>query len=214
MQAPRQARSVASLNRMLAAAETVLQQKSFDAATLAEIARAAGVTTGAFYARFRDKEGLLRELEERVYRAMRTFAEEYAPEPGSAVSLRAVLEESLRGMAEFYATHRGTLRALVLRSRADPALRERMDQANRSGLERFMAPLLARRAEIGHPDPATALNMGLFFTACTLREAILFQEPLLRGTLVAGDVLPRELARALLAYLAVPDGPADVETRP
>src|SRR5262245_60009024 len=63
---PRQARSTETYRRLLDAAEALLQRKSFDRVSVAEIAGRAGVTIGAFYARFPDKEALLEALEAQV----------------------------------------------------------------------------------------------------------------------------------------------------
>jgi Transcriptional regulator len=63
---PQQARSAESYQKMLDAAEEVLGEKSFDDATINEIVMRAGLTIGAFYARFHDKDSLLRELEARM----------------------------------------------------------------------------------------------------------------------------------------------------
>src|SRR3954465_1577917 len=61
---PQQLRSRETLDRILDAAEQVLEQKTFNEATLAEIMERAGVTVGAFYRRFPDKDALLHHLEE------------------------------------------------------------------------------------------------------------------------------------------------------
>src|SRR3954463_16064866 len=68
--AAQQARSTETSNRLLAAAEALFAEQSFDDTSVAEIAERAGVTTGAFYARFRDKEALLEVLEEQLYAAL------------------------------------------------------------------------------------------------------------------------------------------------
>src|SRR3954465_8136798 len=64
---PRQARSQMTLDRILDAAERVLDEKSFTEATVAEIMVRAGVTVGAFYRRFPDKDALLHFLDERFF---------------------------------------------------------------------------------------------------------------------------------------------------
>src|SRR5437762_6307200 len=64
---PQQTRSRETLDRILDAAERVLDEKSFTEATLAEIMERAGVTVGAFYRRFPDKDALLHFLDERFF---------------------------------------------------------------------------------------------------------------------------------------------------
>ncbi|NNL66054.1 MAG: helix-turn-helix transcriptional regulator, partial [Myxococcales bacterium] len=62
---PRQSRSRETLDRILDAAEALVAEKGFEDATVAEIVRRGGSSVGAFYTRFRDKDGLLYALYER-----------------------------------------------------------------------------------------------------------------------------------------------------
>src|SRR5215470_12577765 len=57
--APQQGRSRESLRKLLKAAAEVLGQHGVEGATIARIARHAGLTLGAVYRRFPDKEALL-----------------------------------------------------------------------------------------------------------------------------------------------------------
>jgi AcrR family transcriptional regulator len=59
---PKQARSERTLQRLLAAAEALIKEKGHAAVSIPEIARRAGSSVGGFYARFRDKDELLRAL--------------------------------------------------------------------------------------------------------------------------------------------------------
>ena len=52
---PQQARSQETLNRLLDAAEQLVAEKGFDDTPVAEVARRAGSSVGAFYSRFREK---------------------------------------------------------------------------------------------------------------------------------------------------------------
>ena len=64
---PQQARSQQTLDRLLDAAEALAAEKGFDDTTVAEVARRAGSSVGAFYTRFKDKDGLLHALYDRYY---------------------------------------------------------------------------------------------------------------------------------------------------
>src|SRR5499433_1449462 len=64
---PKQARSERTLQRLLDAAEALIKEKGHAAVSIPEIARRAGSSVGGFYARFRDKNELLRALEERHF---------------------------------------------------------------------------------------------------------------------------------------------------
>src|SRR5512143_476146 len=64
---PKQARSERTLQRLLDAAEQLIAEKGHQAVSIPEIARRAHSSVGGFYARFRDKNELLRALEERHF---------------------------------------------------------------------------------------------------------------------------------------------------
>src|SRR5512147_110378 len=64
---PKQARSERTLQRLLDAAQELIEEKGHAAVSIPEIARRAGSSVGGFYARFRDKDELLRALEERHF---------------------------------------------------------------------------------------------------------------------------------------------------
>src|SRR5262245_40296795 len=85
---PRQSRSRATLDRLLDATATLLAEKPFDEASVAEIARRAGTSVGAFYGRFPDKESLLDSFDERFFELARASCDEFFDSPAwSAASL-------------------------------------------------------------------------------------------------------------------------------
>jgi len=201
LKTPVQARSVASYERLVAAARAVLEEKSFDEATVAEIAARAGLTVGAFYARFGDKEALLRHLEELVFDEMRALVAEVAARAdrreGSAAELVGDLVAALAGI---YRSSRAVCRALVLRSRTDAALRERLRALNRENIERIVAALAAS-GSIGHDEPERALEFALLAERSLLREAILFGEGFALGRGWDDEALLEETTRMIVRYL-------------
>ena len=200
---PQQARSQETLDRILDAVEEVLDQKSFGEATLAEIMDRAGVTVGAFYRRFPDKDALLHLLDERFWDDMREVAAELLdPARWDGASIPEIMHEFLRVAVHIYRTRRGLLRSLFLRSRTDVIIRETAHRVNATFLRRLRVLLLARRHEIRHPNPRYAIELGFLVLIASMREAILFSEvwPTVR---VAGDRLPAELTRLFLAYLGI-----------
>src|SRR5437762_12309546 len=105
---PQQHRSQETLHRILDAAEWVLDSKSFTEATLAEIMERAGVTVGAFYRRFPDKDALLHLLDERFFREMQARADELLdPNHWQGGSISEILSEFARTGVNVYTTSRG-----------------------------------------------------------------------------------------------------------
>ena len=62
---PQQERSQRTLERLLDAAEAIILEQGVEAANVAAVAKRAKSSVGAFYARFQDKETLVRAVCER-----------------------------------------------------------------------------------------------------------------------------------------------------
>lgn len=107
----RQARSKATRERLLAAGEKVFADKGYDGAKLSDIAAEAGVSVGAVYFRFKDKDALFQAIAE-------TFAEGVRGRM-QAVMAGGVAEDIIRkvvlGTAANMRAHRGLFRAIVER---------------------------------------------------------------------------------------------------
>jgi AcrR family transcriptional regulator len=201
---PQQHRSQETLDRILDAAERILDDKSFSEATLVEIMERAGVTVGAFYRRFPDKNALLHLMDERF------FGELYAR--GDAVlsvdrwpdaSIADILGEFTREAVVIYRQRRGLLRSLFLRARIDPVIQETARQVNAHLIQRLVALLMPRAAQIRHPDPRRAIELGYMVLVGALRETTLFGEVWPSPSVADGLDLTGELTRVYLGYLGV-----------
>jgi len=205
---PQQARSQQTLDRILDAAEALVSEKGFDDTPVAEIARRAGSSVGAFYSRFPDKDALIGALNERfLVQATATADAALDPARWQRATIEEIAEAVVRFLVEIHREQRGLLRAFAQRMRVDPefhARRERLSQHIATGLS---ALLLAHRAEIQHEDAQRAAGFALTMVFGVLEHTILFGE--LRSGVLAwtDDDLSTELARAFLAYLTVPSRP-------
>lgn len=90
---PRQARSAATLARVLRAAEEIASSSGLEEMTMTGVAERAGVSVGTIYRRFEDKEQLITALTERMLERR----EEYVAEQLSKA------EPSLSGVMDAYA---------------------------------------------------------------------------------------------------------------
>jgi AcrR family transcriptional regulator len=206
---PQQARSQQTLDRLLDAAEALVSEKGFDDTPVAEIARRAGSSVGAFYSRFPDKDALIGALNERfLAQAVATADAALDPARWQRATIGEIAEAVVRFLVEIHRQQRGLLRAFAQRMRVDAefhARRERLSEHIATGLS---ALLLAHRAEIRHDDPQRAAGFALTMVFGVLEHTILFGE-LRSGVFAwADDDLSTELARAFLAYLTVPSRPA------
>lgn len=205
---PQQTRSQETLDRILDAAERVLEEKSFTEATLAEIMERAGVTVGAFYRRFPDKDALLHLLDERFFEHMRERADELLdPAHWRGASVTEILTEFARTAVDVYASKRGVARSLFLRARVDPVIQSTGRQINAHNIARLRLLLLdpSRRAEVTHPDPERAIALGFMMFFGALRETTVFGEVWPEHQELIGENLGDEMAHLYLSYLGVRD---------
>ena len=201
---PHQARSQQTLDRLLDAAEALLMEKGFEDVKVADVAAHAESSVGAFYARFRDKDGLLFALQQRWRdQAIATTDDALDPERWEAAGVAGILRSVIPFLVGIFRERKGLMRAFVLRHYTDAAFREQRDRLTDYVADKLAALLLARRDEIGHPDPEMAARFGLGLVFDGIQSAVLFDEP--RGVPMGDDRLAAELARAYLAYLGVPD---------
>ncbi|MFL5615342.1 MAG: TetR/AcrR family transcriptional regulator [Gemmatimonadaceae bacterium] len=207
---PRQVRSQETLHRILDAAERVLDEKSFTEATVAEIMIRAGVTVGAFYRRFPDKDALLHFLDERFFHEVGERGEALLDaERWRGASTADFLTEVARAAVDLYLSNRGVARSLFLRARVDPVVQATARRVNARFIERLQAVLLEpeRRGELTHPDPERAIALGFMMFMAALRETTLFGEVWPNHREIVGGALADELARLYLSYLGAPLSP-------
>jgi AcrR family transcriptional regulator len=203
---PRQARSRETLDRILDAAEALLAEKGFEDATVAEVVGRAHSSVGAFYTRFRDKDGLLYALYERyLEQAMATADDALDPARWSDTSVPETLEAVVRFLVRVYRDHTGLIRAFVVRNCTDAEFQTRQARLSHYVAEKLGAVLLSRREAITHPRPERAVGFGLAMVFATIEDAVLFGETRSRVAAIHDSELATELTRAYLAYLGVPD---------
>jgi AcrR family transcriptional regulator len=202
---PRQKRSERTLHRLLDAAERLLDRKTFDELTVQDVVKAAKSSVGSFYARFADKEALLAALYDRHQEEVgATVSAAVDRERWRGTPLPEIVREIVRFTLRLYRSHRGLLRALVLRGHARPDPRYRdPKQRSRTAIAEVGALLASRSEEIGHPDPKLAASLGYLSVLATAREKLLFGDSTASAVAVSDHELEEELTRAYLAYLHV-----------
>ncbi len=90
----RQKRSQASFERILDAAESLLEDRSFDELTISDVVRRAESSVGAFYTRFSDKDALLDALYQRFQdQAIATMERHLAPEQWESASVEQIVTQ-------------------------------------------------------------------------------------------------------------------------
>lgn len=196
---PRQERTRLALNAMLDAAEQLVAEKGFDAASIVEISTRAGCSVGGFYRRFKDKNGLLHALHERFCEEAQATADEALdPQRWRAAHSQEIVSSFTAFLIEIYQQRAGLLRAFLVRGVSDDEVRSRTEELV-AYLAAKLGDLLAEHAdELGHPDPAMASDFGLRVVLGVLVQTLLLQQP---SRPLAGPHYVEELARVLNNYL-------------
>jgi len=206
---PQQERSRESLRKLLKAATEVLGQHGVEGTTIPRIAQHAGLTPGAVYRRFRDKDalleaailGILERQDERLKAGL-------TPEKAAKIPLDVFVEQIVGGMVVSYRANAALLRAFrhFTQGRRDSEFFRKAAKLEVRSLERVVDLILTGRRNIGHSNPRLAVTFALMMVVSTLYEMVVMPAPIREWkTLLPKDdnALKRELTRAFLSYLGV-----------
>jgi len=201
---PKQARSEATLHRLLDAAEALIEETGSAEVSIPDIVRRAGSSVGGFYARFRDKNELLRALEERFFREQRARLERLTrPEAWQSVPLPEIVRRCMIELVEVFRSRRALIRAFVARAVHDVEFRGEAQRFEREVAERVSALLLSRPGAIGHPRPALAIPLAVALVFGAMTAGALFGDPRRPFASLQPEEAAEELARNFLGYLQV-----------
>jgi AcrR family transcriptional regulator len=215
IRAPQQARSQETLERLLDAAEVVLAERGVEGASVAEIAKRAGSSVGAFYARFHDKEALLGYLFQRFDEQADATAEAALDASRwEGIPLPVALESMLQFIMGVLHEKRGLIAAMLSRTPSTPALGLLGDRMLERVAERMRALLASRKVKLRHRAASRAVDTAVWmiFSALELRAAAsLHKAPRLDDGLLAA-----ELAEVCVRYLGIdePTHPRATRARP
>lgn len=206
---PQQERSRESERKLLKAAAEVLGQHGVEGATIPRIARHAGLTPGAVYRRFRDKDellettilGILERQDERTKVGL-------APKAAAQIPLPVFADQIIGGMVISYRANAALLRAIrqFVQPRAHTEFWKKVSVLELRTFRRVVDLFVVHREEIKHPQPKMAVSLGLMTVISTLFELVVQpQDPSLYKGLWPQDdrTLKKELVRAFLNYLGV-----------
>ena len=205
----KQSRSRESLQRLLNAAAEVLTERGLEGATIPRIAAKAGLSPGAVYRRFPDKDALLQNVVltvlEQIDKNTRTLL---TPEFARQGSLRHFAEQIIQKSLQGHRQNATLMRALdqYILTHPNVAFKKKVNRLNIRTTRRVADFLLLKRKEIKHPDPEGAVSFALIQVGFTLREMILLDTMSEEWSSLLpkdDDQLLGELTRAFLNYLGV-----------
>ena len=197
---PTQVRSKKALERFLNVAAELLADNRFEDTGIAQISQLAESSVGTFYRLLADKDVLLFAVHERFVAQGRSAIDALLEELGQREqSLAEQIELFIKGIVKLFEGHEGLLRALVRRSSADVQFRQRFHQLNAYISQTLCRIVLAKRNELGHPNPEQAADLSAHMLLASMNYFTMV------GTLgiTPREVVPGELSRLICSYLEV-----------
>jgi AcrR family transcriptional regulator len=199
---PQQRRSRESLERVLKAGERVLEQKGYEGFTIAEVSRRAKVSVGSVYGRFENKDALIRAIHVRMMERLTGPEEEVAAAPDEAgLDLATAVARGVHALADSMDRERRLLRVFMVRGAVDPSIARPGSQSSQATGRAFKTAVLARREEIGHPDPELAADIAFRMVYDVLARQVMHGPTFESDRMVEWDDLVDELIAAVIAYL-------------
>jgi len=200
--APRQDRSRRTLSRITAAAEALFAERGYDGTKVGDIAARARCSVGAFYARFNDKESLFLHLHDQqcdqLIQRIEFLCDLFRAENAS---LEVMVRQTVRALFVFAGQRRAMTRVFIQRSGIDEPFHARYARSWGEVRRRLRPLLMARRPEIGHPDPARAVDFALQLVHSGWANDVLHHGVADLTGQQTGEALIDDLADACLAWL-------------
>jgi AcrR family transcriptional regulator len=201
---PKQARSEETLSRLLDAAESLIVEKSISDVSIPEIVRRADSSVGGFYARFRDKNELLRALEERFFNDVLERVNKIAePERWRGVPVAEIVRPCVFEFVQMFREREALITAFLFRAAQDPEFIAEGLRFRRSVSEHISSLLLDRRDELGHPDPEVAIEIVVQMAIGLLQQMALSGDFRVDGRRLSDDRIVDEITRNFISYVGI-----------
>ena len=201
---PKQARSEQTLYRLLDAAEELIQEKGLADVSIPEIVRRAGSSVGGFYARFKDKDELLRALEERFLHRLDEQVVELA-DPGhwGRATTAEIVASCMNELVSTYRAEHNMINAFLVRAAAHVEIRDEGMRFRQRVSSRISDLLLTRRDEISHPEPEVAIDLAVQLAFGLMLQNVIFGEIRAGDRVLSDAEIEAELTRNFLAYVGI-----------
>ncbi|MBV8946334.1 MAG: TetR/AcrR family transcriptional regulator [Solirubrobacterales bacterium] len=198
---PKQRRSRESYERVLDAAHALLEENGFEGLTVQEVAARSGVSVGAIYERFGNKETLLRDVHARLMESMLQSGESAGDPAASAAGAAAAVAAVVAGMARVMNDNRKALRAFMHLGAVDEVISARGSKASIALSKTFKRALMPYATEFGHPEPEVALDVAFRIAYSTLARQVMYGPVFESDRRLSWKRLVDEIASACAAYL-------------
>jgi AcrR family transcriptional regulator len=178
-----------------------------EGATIPRIARHAGLTPGAVYRRFTDKDALLESvilgILERQDERLRSGL---TPETAAQIPLPVFAGQLINSLVVSYRANAALLRAMrqFVRGKVNTDFWKKVSRFEMRTYEHLVDLILASARDIRHPQPKMAVSLGMMMVISTLHELVVevSDAKAWKGLLPQDDrALKDELTRSFLSYL-------------
>ncbi|HET8698892.1 MAG TPA: TetR/AcrR family transcriptional regulator [Gammaproteobacteria bacterium] len=165
----RQKRSQKTYNALIETCFAMLEQREFSEISIAELARKAGYSVGAFYARFKSKDELFNAMIERHIEQRRAVrARQFATEPDESL-IREIVEETVG----YFWTRRRFWRAALIRSIDDPEFWEPLRHMSHELQDAFIARMSKRAGRPLTKEEDTNVRFAVQLVLGTVNNTII-----------------------------------------
>ena len=165
----RQKRGQVTYDALIGTAFALLDDKEFDAISIAELAQSAGYSVGAFYARFRSKDELLDAMLARHVDGRRQVRRKQFAESSDAALVHDLLAETV----QHYWARRRFWRAALIRSIRDPDFWEPVRKLSHEFADALSARIAARANRALEPHEEAHVRFAVQATFGTINNTIL-----------------------------------------
>lgn len=198
---PKQQRSQATQEKLLAALHLCLKEKFFEHISIKELAAHAGVSVGTFYRRFKDKESLLPLLYQDFGNDLSQWVDNL--ELTKFNCLQAAIENMSIETYKFLITRKSVFRTLHLNSRLHSSLLDSDKSVDRRAIYHRLSNLLLNfKDEINADDKKKAADTVIFMLINSLLDKVLYPSltPAIASEMSAEE-FSIELPKILFPYL-------------
>jgi AcrR family transcriptional regulator len=195
-----QRRSQRSVEKLMAAAETVLGRDGWMAFTINAVAAEAGISVGGIYRRFASKEQLLRAIKDRVLDRADADHKEIAAS-SKAKSLEEAIAHYVSRRIVSLRGYSGIMRQIFEGQQRDLVMEERGRQSINVGIRVFRSVISPFRSEIGHADPELAIDAAFYMIIGIFMRRVRSPISDLSFDHIDWDVLESEVMLAITLYL-------------
>ena len=201
---PQQQRAYESLNRVLNAGASLFAEVGFERLTIQQVSKRAGVSVGAIYTRFGNKQNLVRAIHRHAMDKVAEASVEYlAPGPWlDGLSAEQFVVELVRREAHVFVDHRDLLHASMHLGAVDQVVSSRGSAGSREAAQNFRDRVLDRiGGEIVRENTEQAVDVCWRLVYSTLARQIMYGPTFESDYAIPWDDLVDALGDVCVGYL-------------